>query len=158
MSPTSRAAAPASAGAAPSEPTLTVYAGKPTSAIPNFGAASPGLELTVHVLDVAQVSLISLDSVERAARRINGRLNFTTCSDTNTATVRLAFPERPDIVLMARRERGYPVLRGTLAPDGRLVLSAEGTMILILDTGAQANVIGPSPRTCSSICAPPRPT
>ena len=97
----------------------------------------------MYVLDVAQVPRISLDSVERAAQRINGKLSFATCSDTNTATVRLSLPGRPDIVLKARRERGYLVLRGTLAPDGRLVLSADGTMILILDTGAQANVIGP---------------
>jgi hypothetical protein len=101
------------------------------------------LELTVYVLDAAQVPLISLDSVERAAQRISGKLGFETCSGTNTATVRLSLPGRPDIVLKVRRERGYPELRGTLALDGRLVLSADGTMILILDTGAQANVIGP---------------
>ncbi len=97
----------------------------------------------MFVLDVAQIPLTSLDSVERVAQRISGKLGFETCSGTNTATIRLLKPGRPDIVLKVRRERGYPVLRGTLAQDGRLVLSADGTMILILDTGAQANVIGP---------------
>ncbi len=78
-----------------------------------------------------------------AAQRVSGTLGFETCSSTNTATVRLTLPGRPAFVLRARRERGYPVLRGALTADGRLVLSAIGTMILILDTGAQASVIGP---------------
>ena len=38
------------------------------------------------------------------------------------------------MILRARRQRGYPVMRGDLALDGRLVLSENGTLILILDT------------------------
>ncbi len=113
-----------------------MYASKPGAAAIDPGAPFPGLEITVYVLDVAQVPLISLDSVEKAALRVSGTLGFETCSGTNTATVRLTLPGRPAIVLKARRERGYLVLRGTLAADGRLVLSANGAMILILDTGA----------------------
>ena len=107
------------------------------------GASSPGLELTVYVLDVAQVPLISLDSVEKAAQRINSRLDFRTCSGTNTASIKLSLPGKPDLILRARQERGSPAMREELALDGRLVLSEKGTKILILDTGAQANVMSP---------------
>jgi hypothetical protein len=43
------------------------------------GAPPPRLELTVYFLDVAQVPHISLDSEERAAQRISGKLGFETC-------------------------------------------------------------------------------
>jgi hypothetical protein len=120
-----------------------VYASKPGAVASDPGAPFPGLEITVYVLNVAQVPLISLDGMEKATLRVSGTLGFATCSGTNTATVRLALPGRTAIVLKARRERGYPVLRGTLAADGRLVLGPNGALILILDTGAQASVVGP---------------
>ena len=73
----------------------------------------------------------------------SGRLGFQTCTDTSTTSVTLLIPGKPDVVLRVRQKRRYPGMRGDLALDGRLVLSENGTLILILDTGMQANVTGP---------------
>ena len=46
-------------------------------------------------------------------------------------------------MLRARRDHGYPVVRGDVAPDGCAIFTPQGSIVFILDTGAQANVMGP---------------
>ena len=99
--------------------------------------------MTVYVLDVTQVPLISLSGLDLAANRVGGTLCLSTCSATNTVALSLSFAQKPAVVLRTRRERGYPVLKGELASDGRFILSENGVHLLILDTGAQACVVGP---------------
>jgi len=86
--------------------------GKPASA-----SASANLLATFHVLDAEQIPLLSLGVLEQAARAAGGHLKHSTCSETNTATLVLKFPNE-QFVLRARREHGYPVVRGDVSPDG----------------------------------------
>jgi hypothetical protein len=129
--------APPSAGTAPGSERLRKN-DKPTST----ASVSPGLSTLFYVLDTPQLPLLSLTGLERAAQAVGGSVDLGTCSDTNTASITLraqtgVFP------LRARRERGYPVVRGDLAPDGMFILSPHGAHVLIVDTGAQASVLGP---------------
>jgi len=59
--------------------------GKPASVSANLSA-------TFHVLDAEQIPLLSLGVLEQAARAAGGHLNHSTCSETNTATLVLKFP------------------------------------------------------------------
>jgi len=112
--------------------------GKPSSPAPT----SVNLSTTFHVLDTEQIPLLSLTVLEQAARAAGGFINHNTCSETNTATLVLKLPNEQLFVLRARREHGYSVVRGDVA-DGRVILTPQGSIVFILDTGAQANVMGP---------------
>jgi len=105
-------------------------------------SVSPGLSTTFYVLDTPQLPLLSLSGLERAAQAVGGGANLGTCSDTNTASITLRAPTG-SFLLRARRECGYPVMRGDIAPDGMFILSPHGNHVLIVDTGAQASVMGP---------------
>jgi len=115
--------------------------GKPSS--PASASTSVNLSSTFHVLDTEQIPLLSLPALEQAARAVGGYINHNTCSETNTATLVLKLPNEQMFVLRARREQGYSVVRGEVAPDGRVILTPQGSIVFILDTGAQANVMGP---------------
>ena len=73
---------------------------------------------------------------------MGGGVDLGTCSYINTASITLR-AQTGAFLLRARRERGYPVVRGDIAPDGIFILSPHGAHVLIVDTGAQASVMCP---------------
>jgi hypothetical protein len=88
---------------------------------------------------------------------VGGYINHNSCSETNTATLVLRLPNEQVFVLRARREQGYSVVRGDVAPDGRVILTPQGSIVFILDTGAQANVMGPETAHLLVDRSPPSP-
>ncbi len=60
-------------------------------------------------------------------------------------------------MLRARRKHGNPVVRGDVSPDGRLILTPQGSIVFIIDTGAQANVMGPDTANLLVSRGPPLP-
>ena len=74
-------------------------------------AKTSRFELTVYVTSHRYRLSRSTELLGEVAQRVSGSLRFQTRPDTNTASVLLWLPENPDIVLRARRERGYSVMK-----------------------------------------------